>query len=180
MKPLTDYYQTRRSQPAAVADAFFAAFGTTADDPATQTSPRRHAGVPGRPASTIFSRPCLDNKLVGGIRSDVKSRISPRARRDLHDSNDIAIRRLPKAYAMIADLGIQNLKRPPTGCRQTRPRVPQVRRCRIWQTSSHVSALPKNASERQRKDVDPDRHHANNISLLEAWNPTRRRRGFRR
>jgi flagellar hook-associated protein 3 FlgL len=112
VKPLTDYQATPTpANRQAVADAFFTAFGTTADDPANVniTAADLQAFLDG-PFSDLFEDPAWTTDWSAASSQNVKSRISSSELVETStNSNDIGVRKLAKAYAMISDLGIENL-----------------------------------------------------------------------
>jgi len=112
VKPVTDYYATPTSpNRQAVADAFFANFATTTDDPAI-------GNITATDMQTF-----LDNGFAGlfddagwaanwsdASSDNVRSRISTSELVETStNANQVAFRKLAKAYAMIADLGVENL-----------------------------------------------------------------------
>jgi flagellar hook-associated protein 3 FlgL len=110
--PITDYYQTPPpANQQAVADAFTTAFGTTTGDPANQniSASDMQAFLDG-PFSDLFEDPAWTANWSSASDQNVKSRISTSELIETSsNANDPAIRKLAKAYAMVADLGVQNL-----------------------------------------------------------------------
>ena len=88
VKPLTDYYATPTSaNRQAVADAFLATFGTTADDPANAniSAADMQAFLDG-PFSDLFDDPAWTTNWSAASDQNVKSRISTsELDRDLHE-----------------------------------------------------------------------------------------------
>jgi flagellar hook-associated protein 3 FlgL len=112
VKPLSDYYATPTApNRQAVADAFFAAFGTTATDPSndTITAAAMQTFLDGA-FDDLFEDPAWGTDWSAASNQNVKSRISTSELIETStNANDVAIRKLAKAYAMVADLGIDNL-----------------------------------------------------------------------
>jgi flagellar hook-associated protein 3 FlgL len=112
VKPVADYFQ---DPPAAnrqsVADAFTAAFGTTTTDPANQniSAADMQAFLDG-PFSDLFEEPAWTTNWSSASDQNVKSRISPSELIETStNANNVAVRKLAKAYAMVSDLGVGNL-----------------------------------------------------------------------
>ena len=175
VKPLTDYYATPTSaNRQAVADAFLATFGTTADDPANAniSAADMQAFLDG-PLSDLFEDPAWTTNWSAASDQNVKSRISSSELVETStNSNDIAIRKMAKAYAMIADLGIQNLNEAAyqavvdTATRTAGEAVQDManEQSRLGIAQERV----KNANERMSIQIDIMTNH---ISLLEGVDP---------
>lgn len=175
VKPLTDYYATPTSaNRQAVADAFLATFGTTADDPANAniSAADMQAFLDG-PFSDLFEDPAWTTNWSAASDQNVKSRISSSELVETStNSNDVAIRKIAKAYAMIADLGIQNLNEAAyqavvdTATRTAGEAVQDManEQSRLGIAQERV----KNANERMSIQIDIMTNH---ISLLEGVDP---------
>lgn len=111
VKPVADYFASPTSpNRQAVADAFFAAFGTTADDPANINIPAAdmQAFLDG-PFSDLFADPAWSDWSAASDQN-VKSRISTSELIETStNANHLGVRKLAMAYAMVADLGMANL-----------------------------------------------------------------------
>jgi flagellar hook-associated protein 3 FlgL len=114
VKPITDYYANPTApNRQAVADAFFASFGTTTDDPAIDaiTKADMQTFLDGDFAD-LFEDPAWGTNWSAASDQNVKSRISTSELIETStNANTIAIRKLAKAYTMVADLGANKLNR---------------------------------------------------------------------
>ncbi|NJO21880.1 MAG: flagellar hook-associated family protein [Sphingomonadales bacterium] len=112
VRPLTDYFATpTAANRQAVADAFLANFGTTADDPANAniSAADMQAFLDG-PFSDLFADPAWTTSWSAASDQNVKSRISTSELIETStNANNVGMRKLAMAYAMVADLGIENL-----------------------------------------------------------------------
>ena len=111
VKPIANYQDPGSPNSQAVANAFQATFGTTQSDPANSsiTAADMQAFLDG-PFSDLFEEPAWSTDWSSASDQNVKSRISPTELIETStNANNVGIRKLAKAYAMISDLGIQNL-----------------------------------------------------------------------
>lgn len=112
VKPITDYYATPTApNRQAVADAFFANFATTTSDPAIENidAVDMQAFLDGDFAD-LFEDPAWTTDWSAASDQNVKSRISTSELIETStNANNVAIRKIAKAYAMVADLGIDKL-----------------------------------------------------------------------
>ena len=111
VKPIANYQDPASPNRQAVATAFQAAFGTTQSDPANTsiTAADMQAFLDG-PFSDLFEDPAWGADWSSASDQNVKSRISPTELIETSsNANNVGIRKLAKAYAMVSDLGIQNL-----------------------------------------------------------------------
>jgi flagellar hook-associated protein 3 FlgL len=111
VKPLNEYLDPASLNRQAVANAFLASFGTTQDDAANDaiTAADMQTFIDGA-FSDLFEDPAWGTDWSGASDQNVKSRISPSELIETSsNANHIGIRKLAKAYTMVADLGIQNL-----------------------------------------------------------------------
>ncbi len=109
--PIANYQDPAAPNRQAVANAFLANFGTTQGDPAniSITAADMQAFLDG-PFSDLFEDPAWGTDWSSASDQNVKSRISPTELIETSsNANHIGIRKLAKAYAMVADLGVQNL-----------------------------------------------------------------------
>jgi flagellar hook-associated protein 3 FlgL len=112
VKPLTDYTANPPStNQQAVANAFLTDFGITQSDPAVPniTGPAMQTFLD-TTFSGLFDDPAWITDWSSASNQNVRNRISTN---DLVETsvntNDVAFRKLAKAYTMVADLGTQNL-----------------------------------------------------------------------
>jgi flagellar hook-associated protein 3 FlgL len=112
VKPVADYFATPTSaNRQAVADAFLASFGTTADDPANSniTAADMQVFLDGSFAA-LFDDPAWATDWSSASDQTIKNPISTSELVETStNANNIAFRKLAEAYAMVADLGIENL-----------------------------------------------------------------------
>jgi flagellar hook-associated protein 3 FlgL len=112
VKPVTDYFATpTAANKQAVADAFAAAFGTTAGDPANEgiTAADMQAFLDG-PFADLFADPDWTTNWSAASDQNVKSRISTSELIETStNANHIGVRKLAMAYTMVADLGLGSL-----------------------------------------------------------------------
>jgi flagellar hook-associated protein 3 FlgL len=111
VKPLNEYLDPASLNRQAVANAFLASFGTTQDDAANDaiTAADMQTFIDGA-FSDLFEDPAWGTDWSAASDQNVKSRISPSELIETSsNANHIGIRKLAKAYTMVADLGIQNL-----------------------------------------------------------------------
>jgi flagellar hook-associated protein 3 FlgL len=112
VKPVTDYNQVPTpANKQAVADAFTAAFGTTTSDPANASiSANDMQAFLDGPFSDLFEDPSWTTNWSAASDQNVKSRISPSELIETSaNANNVGIRKLAKAYAMVSDLGVENM-----------------------------------------------------------------------
>jgi len=115
VKPLSDYFGT--PPPAsrqAVANAFFAEFGITQDDPAAENiSAADMQAFLDTTFSDLFEDPSWSTDWSSASTQNMRSRISNSELIETStNANESAFRKLAKAYTMIADLGAANLSQP--------------------------------------------------------------------
>lgn len=114
VKPITDYYANPTApNRQAVADAFFANFATTTSDPAIEsiTAADMQSFLDGDFAD-LFEDPAWSTDWSSASSQNVKNRISTSELIETStNANDIAIRKLAKAFTMVADLGLENLNK---------------------------------------------------------------------
>jgi flagellar hook-associated protein 3 FlgL len=112
VKPITAYFATpTAANRQAVADAFFASFGTTAGDPANESisAASMQAFLDGAFAG-LFADPDWTTNWSAASDQNVRSRISTSELIETStNANTAGVRKLAMAYAMVADLGIENL-----------------------------------------------------------------------
>lgn len=111
VKPLNEYLDPASPNRQAVADAFLASFGTTQSDPNNNTiaAVDIKAFLDGA-FSDLFEDPAWGADWSAASDQNVKSRISPSELIETStNANHVGIRKLAKAYTMVADLGVQNL-----------------------------------------------------------------------
>jgi flagellar hook-associated protein 3 FlgL len=112
VKPMTDYFATPTApNRQAVADAFLAAFGTNAADPAISgvTAADMQTFLGGSfPA--LFDDPAWTTDWSSASNQNIRNRISTSELVETStNANHAAFRKLAEAYAMVVDLGIENL-----------------------------------------------------------------------
>lgn len=175
VKPLTDYNASPTpANRQAVMDAFFTAFGTTPDDPANAniSAADMQAFLDG-PFSDLFEEPAWSSDWSSASDQNVRSRISSSELIETStNSNDVGVRKLAKAYAMISSLGIKNLSEATyhavvdTATRVAGEAVQDVanEQARLGIAQERV----KNANERMSIQIDIMTNH---ISLLEGVDP---------
>lgn len=114
VKPITDYYANPTAQNRqSVADAFLASFGTTTGDPAIAaiSAADMQTFLDGNFAS-LFEDPAWGADWSAAADQNAKSRISTSELIETStNANTVAIRKLAKAFAMVADLGVDKLNR---------------------------------------------------------------------
>lgn len=175
VKPLTDYNATpTAANKQAVADAFLAAFGTTPDDPANVniSDVDMQAFLDG-PFSDLFEDPAWTTNWSAASDQNVKSRISTSELVETStNSNDIGVRKLAKAYAMIADLGLENLNE--NAYKAVVDNATRVAGEAVQNVANEQARLGiaqervKNANDRMSIQIDIMTNH---ISLLEGVDP---------
>jgi flagellar hook-associated protein 3 FlgL len=110
--PMADYDQNPpAANRQAVIDAFTTAFGTPIGDPANQniSASDMQAFLDG-PFSDMFEEPAWSTNWSAASDQNVKSRISTSELIETStNANNVAVRKLAKAYAMVSGLGVQNL-----------------------------------------------------------------------
>jgi flagellar hook-associated protein 3 FlgL len=174
VKPITDYQDPSAPNRQAVALAFSANFGTTQSDPANQsiTAADMQAFLDG-PFADLFNDPAWTTDWSSASDQNVKSRISPSELIETSsNANHIAMRKLAKAYTMVADLGVENL-----GQAAYQTVVDQAVRIAgeaVQDLAKEQSRLGtaqermKTADDRMTIQIDIMTHH---INLLEAVDP---------
>lgn len=175
VKPLTYYYETPTpANRQAVADAFFASFGTTAGDPANGniTAADMQAFLDGS-FSGLFDDPAWTTDWSAASDQNVKSRISTSELVETStNANNIAYRKLAQAYAMVADLGVENLNQAAyevvidTATRVAGEAIQDLaqEQARLGTSQERIA----NANDRMSIQIDI---MANHINLLEAVDP---------
>ena len=112
--PVEKYFGTPTpASRTAVATAFTAAFGTVQSDPAnvgiTSTAMQTFLDTG---YSTLFADPGWTTDWSSASSTNIMSRISSTEDAETSaNANESAFRKLAKAYTMVADLGVENLKR---------------------------------------------------------------------
>ena len=113
-KPVTNYYET--PPPAnrqAVIDAFTTAFGVPPGDPATASISKAamQAFLDG-PFANLFEDPAWSANWSSASDQNRQSRIATSEQAETStNANELAYRKLAKAYVMVADLGVQTLNK---------------------------------------------------------------------
>jgi flagellar hook-associated protein 3 FlgL len=111
VKPLTDYFGTPTpANRQAVADAFFATFGVSPSDPAVANiSGEDMQSFLDTTFANLFEEPAW-GAWSAASGENVRSRISTSELIDTStNTNEEAIRKLARAYAMVSDLGVGQL-----------------------------------------------------------------------
>ncbi len=112
VQPVADYFQTPPpASKLAVDNAFLAEFGFAQGDPltATITASALQNFLDG-PFAALFDAPNWDGTWSGAADQNIRSRISPNEMIETSaNANDEPVRKLAQAFAMVADLGAQNL-----------------------------------------------------------------------
>jgi flagellar hook-associated protein 3 FlgL len=112
VEPVTDYFATpTAANRQAVAGAFLASFGTTAADPANSgiTAADMQVFLDGGFAA-LFDDPAWTTDWSSASDQNIRNRISTSELVETStNANNIAFRKLAEAYAMVADLGVENL-----------------------------------------------------------------------
>lgn len=113
-QPITDYYATPTpANRQAVIDAFTTAFGTPPSDPANSgiSAAAMQTFLDG-PFANLFEEPAWSGDWSAASDQNLKSRISSTEQIDTSaNANEDAFRKLAKAYAMVADLGVGTLNK---------------------------------------------------------------------
>ena len=113
-QPITNYYDTPTpANRQAVIDAFTTAFGVPPGDPATAgiTATAMQTFLDG-PFAALFEEPAWSANWSSASDQNQQSRISPTEQMETStNANQLAYRKLAKAYVMVADLGVEALNR---------------------------------------------------------------------
>jgi flagellar hook-associated protein 3 FlgL len=115
VKPLTEYFDTPTpANRQAVANAFLTEFGVTQSDPAAANiSAADVQTFLDTTFSDLFNDPSWSADWSSSSNQNMRSRISTSELIETStNANEVAFRKLAKAYTMVADLGVQNLSQP--------------------------------------------------------------------
>ena len=175
VKPLTDYYRNPTApNRQAVADAFLGSFATTTSDPAIENiSAGDMQAFLDSQFATLFDDPAWTTNWSAASGQNVKSRISSSELIETStNANNAGIRKLAEAFAMVADLGVENLNQAAyqavvdTATRMAGEAVQDLAKeqARLGTAQERV----KSANERMSIQIDIMTNH---ISLLEGVDP---------
>jgi len=113
-QPIADYYDTPTpASRQSVIDAFTTAFGVPPGDPATAgiTAAAMQTFLDG-PFSDLFEEPAWSANWSTASDTNIQSRISSTEQAETStNANQLAFRKLAKAYVMVADLGVETLNK---------------------------------------------------------------------
>jgi len=115
IKPVADYFQDPPgANQQAVADEFLTAFGMTQSDPGLDAvTPASMQAFLDGPFAAIFDTAQWTANWSAASSQDIRSRISTYELVETStNANEAAVRKLVSAYAMVADLGVENLNQP--------------------------------------------------------------------
>jgi flagellar hook-associated protein 3 FlgL len=115
VKPIADYFEVPTpANRQAVANAFFAEFGIAQSDPAAANiSAADMQAFLDTTYADLFNDPAWSADWSSASNQNMRSRISTSELIETStNANEAAFRKLAKAYAMVADLGLQNLSQP--------------------------------------------------------------------
>jgi flagellar hook-associated protein 3 FlgL len=113
-QPVTNYYATPTpANRQAVIDAFTTAFGVPPGDPATANiSKAAMQSFLDGPFADLFEDPAWSANWSSASDENLQSRISTTEQAETStNANQLAYRKLAKAYVMVADLGVQTLNK---------------------------------------------------------------------
>ena len=162
VKPLNEYLDPAAPNRQAVANAFLASFGTTQSDANNDsiTAADMQTFLDGT-YSSLFDDPAWGTDWSAASDQNVRSRISPSELIETSsNANHIGMRKLAKAYTMVADLGIAEPQPGsfPDGCGRghSHRRRGGAGPCEGAVSPRHWSGADEDG---ERAHDDPDRHH---------------------